>query len=110
MRNGSYASGEEHALEAVRIAQTCGDPYHFVIADYQMPGMDGMTLARNIKADPAGRDVVFILLTSIGQLSQARESEGASLDACLVKPVKQSQLLYELATAWSRKLSTSLAS
>src|ERR1035441_2646145 len=30
-----------------------GDPYDFVIADFQMPIMDGATLAKAIKADPA---------------------------------------------------------
>ena len=44
MRNGSYATAEE-ALRAIREAQAVGDPFDIVIADYQMPGIDGATLA-----------------------------------------------------------------
>jgi CheY-like chemotaxis protein len=35
--------------------------------------------------------------------------EGGSVDACLVKPVRQSQLQNTLATAWARKLGRGLA-
>ena len=88
MRNGSYASAEE-ALHAIREAQAAGDPFDLVIADYQMPGTDGATLAAAIKADPALSGMVFILLTSIGHWRELRGLEGTSVDACLVKPVRQ---------------------
>jgi signal transduction histidine kinase/ligand-binding sensor domain-containing protein len=45
MRNGSYSSGEE-VMGALHAARRSGDPYQCVILDYQMPGMDGATLAR----------------------------------------------------------------
>jgi two-component system sensor histidine kinase/response regulator len=102
MRNGSYASAEE-ALESIRAAQAAGDPYDLVIADYQMPGIDGATLASIIKADPAINDVVFIMLTSVGHWRELRGLEGASVDACLLKPVRHSKLMDTLATAWSKK-------
>ncbi|MEO8597042.1 MAG: response regulator [Candidatus Solibacter sp.] len=103
MRNGSYASGQE-ALEALRLASAQGDPYHFVLLDYQMPGMDGVSLASAIKADPALINPVVIMLTSVGNWSEVRGMEGSAVDACLVKPVRHSQLLNALATAWSKRL------
>ena len=103
MRNGSYASAEQ-ALEALKAAQMSQDPYDFVISDYQMPGMDGMTLAALIKADPAIKDTVVVMLTSIGHSNEVRSLEGVSLDACLVKPVRHSQLLNTLAAAWAKRL------
>ena len=102
MRNGSYATGEQ-ALDAVRAAREAGDPYHFVIADFQMPGIDGATLARAIKADPALRDVVVVLLSSIGDWREVRELEGSSVDACLMKPIRQSQLFITLTNAWAKR-------
>jgi CheY-like chemotaxis protein len=102
MRNGSFATGEQ-ALEAIRAALAAGDPYQFVLADYQMPGIDGATLAAAIKADAEIRDVIFVMLTSIGHWSEAVRLEGADVDACLVKPVRHSQLLNTLAVAWSKK-------
>ena len=104
MRNGSHASGGE-ALHAILSAQAGGDPYHVVIADYQMPELDGATLAAMIKANPATKDTVIVILTSVGHRSDLmKASTGNSIDACLVKPVRHSQLLDTIATAWSRRL------
>jgi PAS domain S-box-containing protein len=102
MRNGSYATAEE-ALYAIREAQTAGDPFDLVIADYQMPGIDGATLAATIKADPTLSRIIFILLTSIGHWRELRGLEGTSVDACLVKPVRQAKLMETLAAAWAQK-------
>ena len=54
MRNGSYDSPDK-VLDALRHARAEGDPFDFVLADYQMPGMDGITLCKQIKSDPALR-------------------------------------------------------
>src|SRR5260370_15034214 len=69
-----------------------------------MPGMDGAPLAWAIKADPSIRNTVVILLTSVGHWSPGKQKEGPIINAVLVKPVRQSQLLHTLATAWSRHL------
>jgi len=103
MRNGGFASGEK-VCSAVRAAKKSGDPYHFVLLDYQMPGMDGVEVARAIKADPEIRDTVIVLLTSVGNWSEVRRLGGDSIDASLIKPVRQSQLLKTLAHEWSKKL------
>jgi signal transduction histidine kinase/CheY-like chemotaxis protein len=103
MRNGSYASGES-ALAALHEASRCGDPYQIVIADFQMPSMDGATLAAAIKSDPRIGNCVVVMLTSVGNCSEVRRLEGASVDGCLVKPVRNSQLLNLLTSAWSKHL------
>jgi signal transduction histidine kinase/CheY-like chemotaxis protein len=103
MRSGNLSSGDK-VLDSLRAAIESGDPYHFVLLDYQMPGLDGLEVAGAIKADPAIRDTLVVLLTSVGQWSELRRIEGARVDASLVKPVRQSQLLNTLATAWSKKL------
>ena len=104
MRNGSYASGGE-ALQAILAAQASGDPYQVVITDFQMPALDGATLAAMIKANPATKDTVIVILTSVGHRSDLmKESNGVNIDACLVKPVRHSQLLDTVASAWSRRL------
>jgi signal transduction histidine kinase/CheY-like chemotaxis protein len=102
MRNGSYATAES-ALEAIREAHAAGDPFQFVIADYQMPGMNGAVLAQEIKADPSIREVVFIMLTSIGHWKEVREIAEPNIDACLVKPVRFSLLMNMLATEWAKR-------
>src|SRR5471030_1489815 len=103
MRSESLSSGEQ-VLDALRSAKESGDPYTFVLLDHQMQGMDGVEMAAAIKADPAIRDTVVVLLTSVGRWCELRRTEGALMDASLVKPVRQSQLLNTLAAAWSKKL------
>jgi PAS domain S-box-containing protein len=108
MRNGSFARARQ-ALQALREARAAGDPYQVVLLDYQMPEMDGATLAAEIKADPQLSDTLLIMLTSVGRWSEVRHMQGANIDACLVKPVRQSQLQSTLATAWSKKLQSGFA-
>ena len=97
MRNETFATGEE-ALEALRAAKTSGDPYHFVIADHDMPGLNGAMLAASIKADPAISDVAVIVLTSISRWSEANRMKAAGTEACLLKPTRSLPLLNTLLT------------
>jgi len=108
MRNGSFASGEQ-VVPYMREAKLSGDPYHFVLLDYQMPGMDGAAVADAIKSDPLLHEAVVILLTSVGHWREIRPLEGGRIDASLVKPVRQSQLLDTMAKAWSRRQGASFA-
>src|SRR5208282_830077 len=72
-------------------------------ADYHMPGIDGATLGAMIKQDAELRDTVFVMLTSLSHWRELKQFEGNSIDACLIKPVRQSQLMDTLAAAWSKK-------
>jgi CheY-like chemotaxis protein len=105
MRSGSYSSGPE-ALTELEAARRHGDPYQFVLLDFQMPAMDGAAVAAAIKARPELRNTIVLLLTSVGHIGEVRGLEGAQVDACLVKPVRQSQLLNAITTAWSRQQAT----
>ena len=100
MRNGSYATARD-ALKAMRDAHAAGDPYDFVIADYRMPEMDGASLAKAIKADPALRGAIFIMLTSVGNWRDQAQASQDCVDACLVKPVRHTRLMTTLATSWA---------
>jgi signal transduction histidine kinase/CheY-like chemotaxis protein len=108
MRHTSFANGVE-ALEAVRAAQCAGDPYHFLIADFQVPGMDGVALAAAVKNDLPIQKTIVVMLASIGNWREIRRLVGTHADACLVKPVRQSQLLEALSNAWSKRSLAALA-
>ena len=93
MRDGS--GGVVNGLEALAVlwqAAAAGDPYDLVLLDMEMPGMDGLTLARQIKADPTTASTHLILLTSVcGRLDPVDVRE-AGIAAYLIKPVKMKQL------------------
>ncbi|MGI8894941.1 MAG: response regulator, partial [Casimicrobiaceae bacterium] len=90
MRNGSAASAT-CALELLRAAAQRGEPYDLVISDMEMPGMNGLELARAIKADRSIAGARLVLLTSIGQHVED-EAKAAGVAACLTKPARQSTL------------------
>jgi signal transduction histidine kinase/DNA-binding response OmpR family regulator len=90
MRNGSAESGPR-ALDMLYAAAARGEPYEVAIVDMQMPGMDGLALARAIKADRSIAGTRLILLTSIGQTGPEPNRDGF-FDACLTKPAPQSHL------------------
>ena len=100
MRNGSYASAEA-ALAAVLEARAAGDPYHIVIADYHMPGIDGVMLAQQLRELP--ERLVYVLLTSVGHWKEHATLPDGLIDACLTKPVRHRKLMDTLATAWARQ-------
>jgi PAS domain S-box-containing protein len=103
MRDSSFARAAE-VVPAMRAACESGDPYQFVLLDYQMPEIDGATLAAAIKADAALSETLLIMLTSVGHLVEVRNMEGSAVDASLVKPVRQWQLLNAISTTWSKRL------
>lgn len=52
-------------LQAMPLIQAQG-PFEVVLLDLQMPVMDGIELARAIKASPDGENTILILLSSLG--------------------------------------------
>jgi CheY-like chemotaxis protein len=88
------------ALHALREAADAGHPFHLVLTDALMPGVDGYTLAEQIVADPRLSAVKIMLLTSAG--SPALRGRRATLFAAtLLKPLKQSELLDAIVTVFA---------
>ena len=85
-------------LTNLQIARRGACPYDVVLLDSQMPDIDGMTLARTIKADPILAPVPLILLTPLGQRASRVEELCEVFAGYLTKPVRQS-LLYECLVA-----------
>jgi PAS domain S-box-containing protein len=99
------ASDGPQALAILREAVAAGDPVLVGLLDFDMPGMDGLELARQIRADPAIADVHLVLLTSASHRSGLGASAGAGFDAHLTKPVRQSALYECLRTVLGRQKS-----
>jgi CheY-like chemotaxis protein len=80
------------ALDELWTAKRNGHPYVLALLDYQMPGMDGLALARAIKAEPNLAGVDLVLLSSAFQLGQGEAALHAGITAHLTKPIRQSSL------------------
>ena len=84
------------ALQVLAWGNETGDPFQTAILDMQMPGMDGVAIARVIKADPTLKDVRLILLTPQGQSVSTKAMAKLGFTACLTKPTRKADLLCSL--------------
>jgi CheY-like chemotaxis protein len=82
------AAGGKEALALLLASQA---RFQVVILDYQMPGMDGVTVARSIREDPRLQGIKLVMLSSWEGLPAATRKE-LGIAAALTKPVKQSKL------------------
>ncbi|NES74570.1 MULTISPECIES: response regulator [Okeania] len=65
-----------------------GKKFDLAILDMQMPEMDGLTLAAEIRKFPELKTLPLVMLTSIG----SPKGNTSNLQACLNKPIKPDQL------------------
>ncbi|WBS04168.1 PAS domain-containing protein [Pseudoduganella sp. SL102] len=87
----AVAEDAEAALRRADLAAT--DAF---ILDIGLPGMDGYTLARHLRADPATAGATLIALTGYGQPSDRAQSHAAGFNRHLVKPADPAELLLAL--------------
>jgi PAS domain S-box-containing protein len=104
MRNGKATSGAD-ALDCLRKAAREGDPYPLAIIDREMPNMDGLDLARRIKADPEIAGTRLILLAGFGRRISMEELRAGGFAEWCFKPVRQAALLNCLVNALLEALS-----
>ncbi len=70
-----------------------GRSYDLLVVDMQMPGMDGLTLARQIRDLPGGESQPMLLATSLGRYGRVKQ-EAAELELFfLAKPFRQFQFI-----------------
>jgi PAS domain S-box-containing protein len=90
------ASGGE-ALTLMHTACRAGAPFELVVLDYNMPGMDGLDLARAVRRAPSLRGAQLVMLTSSGDHRAAAREAG--IEHMLTKPVRRARLLEAVAEA-----------
>ena len=90
------------ALKALQSSLKAGDAFAAVLLDYQMPGMNGLEVAEQIRAMPDFASTVVMLLSSVGQGGDALRGTEFGIAASLTKPVRQSVLQKALLAALAR--------
>ena len=81
------------AIHALKEAAHSGDPYHILLLDMQMPGMDGEHTTIVIKNTPEIKETAIIMITSSDNNEDVIHLSELGCEGYLVKPVKQSFLL-----------------
>jgi len=85
------ASGKE-AIGAVDKAEAQGTPYDIVFLDWQMPEMDGIETAMQLRELPLHRMPHMAMVTAYGREEVIRGAEDAGIEDVLIKPISASVL------------------
>jgi CheY-like chemotaxis protein len=112
LRVESASSGEDTIRELA--AEDEQDPYHLVMMDWHMPGMDGLETSRIIKRSDRLKHIPkLVLVTAFGRDDIRAQAEELGIDGYLLKPVTPSTLfdtLVELFGVGGQELKPSPAS
>jgi signal transduction histidine kinase/DNA-binding response OmpR family regulator len=81
--------------EALALLRDAERPFAAALIDLEMPGMDGVALAEQIKAG-AFSPVPLILLAPLRKMNAAKSGREPLFVGCLAKPITKSQLLESL--------------
>jgi len=92
----TVSNGRE-ALTTLREAAHAGWPFDLAVVDFNMPKMDGITLARRILDEPWGATTRLVMLTSSG--GERAAARKAGVGTYLTKPVRHDCLARALAHA-----------
>jgi two-component system cell cycle response regulator len=89
--NVSGAAAAEEAFAAIKINRP-----ELILLDLLLPGVDGLTLVRKLKADPETRGIHVVAVTSYPEEYPKSGALAAGCDAYLVKPINTRELPQQL--------------
>ena len=80
--NVQDAEAAEHAIAAIK-----QDKPQVILLDLELPGTDGLTLVRQLRADPETRDIHIVAVTSYPERWSKAAALEAGCDAYVLKPI-----------------------
>ncbi len=87
------------ALTALQVAAEAGDPFDLLMLDYHMPDMDGIAVAKAVRANAALANLRVVLLSSVSADRPETATADLGISAWLTKPLRQAQLYFCLTTS-----------
>ncbi len=88
----SIAADGPTALDSLRRAQAVKDPFRVAIVDMEMPGMDGPTLGRAIRAEARHAETRTVMLIPLGARGDTKRFADIGFVGYLPKPVRSEDL------------------
>lgn len=83
--NGFVVSSAPTAEEGLRLARALLPD--LVLMDFSLPGMDGLSATKHLKADPATRHLAVVGLTANAMKGDEETALNAGCDGYLTKPI-----------------------
>ena len=86
VKEGYETRTASDAEEALTVLETFKP--RLILMDLQLPGMDGLQLTRQLKADPRTKDVLIVALTAYAMKGDEEKSRDAGCDGYITKPIE----------------------
>jgi signal transduction histidine kinase/DNA-binding response OmpR family regulator len=86
------AGSSDEAFAALKTASQLGDPYCLMVADMPMPGAGGVALIEQLRENKELSAPTIGMITSAGHLGDVARCRELGVAACLLKPVRESEL------------------
>jgi CheY-like chemotaxis protein/HPt (histidine-containing phosphotransfer) domain-containing protein len=86
------ASEGKKALDILKDSVSSKEAFDLILTGCQMPEMSGFDLAREIRKEESLKNVPIILITSVGEIGDAKSSKDIGIQAYLTKPIRQDYL------------------
>jgi CheY-like chemotaxis protein len=74
-----------------------------ILMDIQLPGVDGLTLTRQLKNSPKTRDIIIIALTAYAMKGDQEKALAAGCDDYVTKPIDTRALPGKIAAHLAKK-------
>lgn len=75
------------------LAKAAGTKFDLIVTDLNMPNMDGLTMIRELRRQPAQAGVPIIFLTTESDADMKAQAKAAGATGWLVKPFVPDQLV-----------------
>lgn len=93
------ASNGVNALAALKKAAVIQQRHELVLIDMKMPGMNGLELGQQIKADPMLAHIPLIMLTSTLYKGGSADAKEIGFATYMTKPIRKAELLRSFKSA-----------
>ncbi|MDO8787043.1 MAG: chemotaxis response regulator CheY [Sulfuritalea sp.] len=93
---------EEAEDGAVALARLREGGFDFVVSDWNMPNMDGLTLLQNVRADAMLKALPFLMITTEAKKENIAAALQAGASGYIVKPFTAATLQEKLDTIFGK--------
>ena len=91
-----FTNVDEAEDGAVALAKLRDGNFEFVVSDWNMPNMDGLTLLQNVRADARLKTVPFLMITAEAKKENIIAAAQAGASGYIVKPFTAATLQEKL--------------
>jgi two-component system chemotaxis response regulator CheY len=97
-----YANVDEAEDGVIALSKLKGGDFEFVVSDWNMPNMDGLTLLQTIRADPELASLPVLMVTAEAKKENIIAAAQAGANGYIVKPFTTATLDEKLAKIFEK--------